>query len=104
RERDVEGQARIAQRAAGVARLAAPLLREVDVRPAGEEVLQGPVALAVAHEHQLADLLFVHARHCNWGQSPFSTANKEVAKVGSEPLRTLAKELGSDPNFKRIGL
>src|SRR5690606_4908557 len=77
RQRDVEREARLAQRAARVAGFALALLREVDVRPAGEKILEVPVALAVAHQHQRADLSFFHAaivrsRRKKWCQTPFS--------------------------------
>ena len=40
--------------AAGLARFGDALLGQVDVAPAGEQVLQVPLALAVAHEHEKA--------------------------------------------------
>src|SRR5690606_24724262 len=60
RERDIEDEARFLQRAARLGRLATPLLGEVDIRPPGEQILEVPFALAVAHEHQLADLFLAH--------------------------------------------
>ena len=51
-EGDVESQAaRLEFRAGGLC-LGDALLGQVDVAPAGEQVLQIPFALAVAHEHE----------------------------------------------------
>ncbi len=38
--------------AAGLARLGDALVGQIDIAPAGEQVLQVPVALAVTHEHE----------------------------------------------------
>jgi hypothetical protein len=51
-EGDVEGDAARFQFLSGGARLGNALLGEIDVAPAGEEVLQIPLALAVTDEHQ----------------------------------------------------
>ena len=40
------------QLAAGLARFLDALLGQIDVAPAGEQVFQVPLALAVAHEHE----------------------------------------------------
>ena len=45
--------------AAGRARLRDALLGQVDVAPAGEQVLQVPLALAVAHEHEKAFVICI---------------------------------------------
>src|SRR5690606_25981075 len=50
-------------RAAGFARLADALFRQVDVRPAGEQVLQVPVALPVTDEYEFAELGAVSVVH-----------------------------------------
>ena len=51
-EGDVEGEPLRLELAAGLARFLDALLGQADVAPAGEQVLQVPVALAVAHEHE----------------------------------------------------
>ena len=54
RERNVERDAQRLELAAGGARFGNALRRKVDVAPAGEQVLEVPLALAVAHEHEKA--------------------------------------------------
>ena len=54
RECDVEREARVRERTARCLRLVAALGREVDVGPAGEQVLLVPIALSVTDEHELA--------------------------------------------------
>ncbi len=51
-EGDVELEALAFKLAPGFARLGDALVGEIDVAPAGEQVLQVPVALAVTHEHE----------------------------------------------------
>ena len=51
-EGDVEGEPLRLELAAGLARFRDALLGQADVAPAGEQVLQVPFALAVAHEHE----------------------------------------------------
>ena len=52
REGDVEVEPLRLQLAAGLARFRDALLGQIDVAPAGEQVLQIPLALAVTHEHE----------------------------------------------------
>src|SRR5207248_9414250 len=52
RERDVEAQALRFQLAAGSTRFGDALLAQIDVAPSGEQVLEIPLALAVANEHE----------------------------------------------------
>src|SRR5665811_1372068 len=51
-EGNVELDAQAFKLAAGLARLGDALVGQVDIAPAGEQVLQVPVALAVTHEHE----------------------------------------------------
>ena len=51
-EGDIEHDALALELAPGLARFRDALLGQVDVTPAGEQVLQVPVALAVPHEHK----------------------------------------------------
>ncbi|MNN46844.1 hypothetical protein D3C81_1612430 [compost metagenome] len=49
---DVELQAFLAHQAAGGSRFPAPLLGQVDIHPAGEAVVQVPLALAMAQQYE----------------------------------------------------
>src|SRR4029077_9886036 len=51
-ERDVEPQPLCLELAAGGARFGDALLAQIDVAPAGEQVLEIPFALAMAHQHE----------------------------------------------------
>ena len=53
-KRDVETQSLCFEFAPGVARFGDPLLGQIDIAPAGEQIFLVPLALAVAHEHKQA--------------------------------------------------
>ena len=64
-EGNIEAQPLRLKPAAGGARLADAVLGQIDVAPAGEQIFQIPLALAVAHEHEkpVTHSLFPFCRH-----------------------------------------
>ena len=86
RVHDVRQDRRLLELLAGADRLGPALLRQVDVDPAGEEVLRVPVALAVPDEHQGVG----HGRQPSDGHLPVRKAVQRRPRAGDGTARGCA--------------
>src|ERR1035437_5841625 len=71
--------------AAGLARFGDALVGEVDIAPAGEQVLQVPVALAVTHQHEKAVGHFAALSHLRNLSTPGHPSSNRAPASGRAP-------------------
>src|ERR1019366_9356047 len=80
--------------AAGLARLGDALVGQVDIAPAGEQVLQVPVALAVTHEHKKAVGHFVALSHLRNLSAPAHPSSNRAPASACTPTAPHAARRG----------
>src|SRR5664280_833858 len=85
-EGDVELDALAFKLAAGLARLGDALVGQVDIAPAGEKVLQVPVALAVPHEHEKTISHFTALSHLRNLSVPAHPSSNRARAFACAPI------------------